>query len=163
MSAYLFEQDFLAIGLANGFREVALPDAWALFASFDGTATDFFKSHREDKPHWYGAKVDNSAEHPEFYSIKAQGEHVKAHGEASCISLLATAGLKLGGTIKAPAEDADNVSNNPYHDDFLKTHTLEQREVRIASLIKSGGSALVNQLAFKAGKSVLGTPLKVTR
>lgn len=157
MSAYLLEDDFRAIGLSMGVREVALGDAWQLFASFDGSARDFFKEHKTDKGHWFDAPAADTVEHAAFHSLAEQGKYLTERGEAATRELLATEGLKLG-QVKPPAKvDADKLSNNPYADNFKGTPA--EKNARIASLIKSGGTSLAASLARAAGKTITGENL----
>lgn len=161
MSVFMLFDDFQAIGLSMGMREVAMQDAWAQFAVYDGTARDFFKEKREDKPHWYAAPAADSVGHTAFYSLAAQGAYAKEHGVDATRELLATEGLKLG-QVKAPAKadpaDAIKGAENPYSDAFKGTPA--ERDARISSLLKSGGSRLVASLAKSAGKTVTNQPLQ---
>jgi hypothetical protein len=139
-------------------REVAAEDAWMLFATYDGTARDFFKERKGDKPHWFNnfAPDADSVEHAAFFSLKAQGEFVREHSLPELVELLKTEGLSPG-KIKPPVkEDATTGSNNPYSDEFKGTPA--QREARIQSLIKSHAT-LATQLARKARKTIDGLPL----
>jgi hypothetical protein len=159
MSAYLIEDDFRAIGLSMGVREVALGDAWLQFESFDGSARDYFTARKADKAHWFDAPGADTVEHAAFHSLAAQGAYVREHGEAATVALLKTEGLKLG-QIKAPAKvDGETIkgSNNPYSESFKGT--AAEREARIASLIKSGTS-LAASLAKAAGKTIDNRPLQ---
>ena len=87
MGVYMIESDFRAIGLSMGAREVALGDAWLQFASYDGSAADFFKSHREDRPHWFNVAGADDSANPALFSLKAQGEFYKEHGHAETVAL----------------------------------------------------------------------------
>ena len=157
MSVYMIEDDFRAIGLSMGMREVAMQDAWLQFATFDGSAREFFAARKQDKPHWFAAPAADTVEHAVFYSLSAQGAYVRERGEAALRELLKTEGLSPGKIKATPKADATTGENNPYSDTFRGTP--EQREARIASLIKSSAT-LAGQLAKAAGKTITNQPLQ---
>lgn len=160
MSVYMQEDDFRAIGLSMNVREVALGDAWLAFASYDGSARDFFTGMKTEKAHWFNAAADTSFNNPIYTSLSAQGQHAREFGAEATAHLLASAGLKLG-QIRPPAkEDGDTVkgANNPYSDTFKGTPA--EREARIASLLKTGGTRLAASLAKAAGKTITGQKLQ---
>lgn len=160
MSVFMLQDDFLAIGLSAGLREVAGEDAWLQFADYKGTARDFFKERKEDRPHWFNAPAADTVEHAAFHSLAEQGKYLTEHGEAATRELLATEGLKLG-QVKAPAKvDAEKIpgANNPYHQNFKGSEI--ERNARIASLIKSGGTSLASSLARAANRTIDNKPLQ---
>lgn len=161
MSVFMIEDDFRAIGLSMGVREVALGDAWLQFASFDGSARDFFTARKPDKGHWFDAPAADTVEHAAFHSLAEQGKYLTEHGEAATVALLKTEGLKLG-QVKPPAkEDAEKIpgANNPYHQNFKGSEI--ERNARIASLIKSGGTSLASSLARAANRTIDNKPLQL--
>jgi hypothetical protein len=162
MSIFMLRDDFVAIGLGMGFREVAAEDAWLLYAEYEGTARDFFREHKEDRPHWFAAPAAASnSEHPVFYSVDEQVVYHREHGEAELRELLAKSGLKPGQVKPGAKEGTADIkgANNPYSDEFLKSHTPAERDARITSLIKSGGTALAASIARAAGKNVMNQKL----
>jgi hypothetical protein len=150
MATYFMREDFEAIGRRAGVREVAFEDAWMLFSDYEGSAAQFFKEHKEDRPHWYAA--NEVTDHAALYSLDEQAKYFREHGEAATRELLASFELKLGQVKPKPKAEVTG-SNNPYADDFKGTP--EEREARIASLIKSGGP-LAASLARSAGKTLTG-------
>jgi hypothetical protein len=162
MGVYMIEDDFRAIGLSMGLREVAAQDAWLQFATFDGSAREFFTARKEDKPHWFATQAADTVEHTAFYSVEAQAAYCKEHGEAATRELLATEGLKLGQIKAAKVEDADSIpgARNPYSDQFRGTEA--EREARITSIIRHGGARLATSLALSAGKTITNQPLRTT-
>jgi hypothetical protein len=154
MATYFMREDFEAIGRRAGVREVAFEDAWMLFSDYEGSAGQFFKDHKEDRPHWYAA--NEVSDHAALYSIDEQAKYVREHGEAAARELLASFELKLGQVKHKPKEAGDG-STNPYSEKFAGTP--EQREARIASLIKSS-AGLATQLARSAGKTITNQPLR---
>jgi hypothetical protein len=160
MGIWMTEDDFRSIGLSMGVREVALGDAWLQFATFDGSAREFFTARKTDKPHWYAAPAVETPEHMAFYSLGAQSAFVKEHGEQAARELLATEGLKLGQVKPAKAADAESIKgqNNPYSDQYKGSEA--ERQARISSLIKSGGTKLAASLALSAGKTIDNKPLR---
>jgi hypothetical protein len=158
MSVFMLQDDFVAIGLSAGLREVAAEDAWMLFATYDGTARDFFKERKGDKPHWFNnfAPAADSTEHAAFHSLAGQAAFLKEHSLPELVELLKTVGLSPG-KIKTPVNvDATTGSTNPYSDEFVGT--AAQKEARIASLIRSSAT-LAGQLARSAGKTITNQPL----
>ncbi len=163
MSVFMLRDDFEAIGLAKGMREVAFEDAWARFATFDGSAREFFEAMKEECPHYFSAPATDTVEHAAFCSVEAQGAFVREHGEAALRDLLKTEGLTPGRVKKAAAVDpADKIKgeNNPYSDSYRGTPA--EREARISSLIRQGGTRLASQLAKAAGKTITGQKLQPT-
>jgi hypothetical protein len=164
MSVFMLQTDFRAIGLARKppIREVALEDAWMRFATYDGSATEFFDESERERPHQFVAPAFDTTEHAAFYSLSAQSAYVKEHGESATRALLATEGLAPGRVKPQPKLDAaDKVpgTTNPYSDQFKGTEA--EREARIASLINNReGTRLAAQLAKAAGKSITGQPLQ---
>jgi hypothetical protein len=163
-------EDFNSVGIQAGHKQGALNDAWADFSGiggyaargpYDGPMVNFFKERKVTasfRYHDYAPAADNP-EHACLFSLKAQGEHVREFGEAATRELLASQGLKLGMIKKVEKDDPDDSANNPYDDNFLKSHTPAQREDRIKSLIKSNAT-LATRLAKKGGKTVTGQPLQ---
>jgi hypothetical protein len=159
MSVFMLQDDFEAIGLSKGMREVAFEDAWARFATYDGSAREFFEAMKTECPHYFNAAADT--EHAALYSLSAQGAHVKEHGEAATRALLAAEGLKLGQIKPVKVDAADRVkgSSNPYSPEFRGTE--KEREARIAGLINNReGTKLAASLARAQNKSITGQPLQ---
>jgi hypothetical protein len=158
----MLREDFDAIGLSMGMREVALDDAWARFATYDGSAREFFAKMKTECPHYFTAPKADTVEHAAFYSLGAQADFVREHGEKATAHLLATENLKLG-QVKPPAK-VDNAekfkgATNPYSDQFKGTKA--ERERQIAALINNrSGTGLAKQLAKAAGKTIAGQPLR---
>jgi hypothetical protein len=127
--------------------------------SFDGQTSfiEHIAQSKIDRPHCFGAEpVEQPKNHPATTNLTAQAAHLKEHCEAATRALLSDAGLKLG-QIKPAAKDDGEIaaSNNPYSDGFKG-----DREARIASIIKSGGTRLAASLAKSAGKTIDGRPLQ---
>jgi hypothetical protein len=162
MSVFMQQDDFEAIGLSKGMREVAFEDAWARFATYDGSAREFFEAMKTECPHYFNAPAADTTEHAAFHSLSAQGAYVREHGEAATRALLATEGLTLGRIkpqAKVDAADKFKGSSNPYADNFAGSPA--EREARIAALINNrDGTRLAAQLAKAAGKSITGQPLQ---
>jgi hypothetical protein len=158
MSVYSSFDDFRAIGLRMGMREVALQDAWDLrFNTYDGSMTEFFTAMKTEAPHYFAAPVENSVEHAAFYSLGAQAAYCREHGEAATRDLLATEGLRLG-QIKPAVKIAFDKDNNPY-DRVTYRGSEAGRQKAIADLIKSKPS-LSADLAHKAGRTIDDLPLR---
>lgn len=162
MSAFMTQDDFLAIGRNRQppFREIALEDAWARFATFNGSATEFFNwaDSPENKPHWFSAPAPDTPESAVFYSRQAQSAFVREHGEAALTDLLKTENLKPGFT-KAPVKTdpaAMPDTLNPWSRAFSGSE--QERNARIASVCKMG-TKLANDLAKAAG-TVIHKPLR---
>jgi len=156
----MIEADIRAIALARGLREVALGDVIRQFPD-DGITSlaEWLESVRAEKPHWFAVVTDGTENEAVLTSLSAQGTYVREHGEAAARELLARNGLKLG-EIKAPTKDEPpKGANNPFD---LKAWrgTPAEREARIASIIKSGGTRFAASLAKSAGVSITGQPLK---
>jgi hypothetical protein len=151
------QTDFEAICLAAGMKKSAIVDALAQFPDDETPVTQWLPAQRAEKPHWFEQAADNKA--PELYSLKAQAAHVIANGEAATRALMAANGMQLGQVKPAAKEDAETVTGarNPYSDKFHGTQA--ERQARIASLIKSGGTKLAASLAKSAGKKIDGSPL----
>jgi hypothetical protein len=166
MGVYMIEDDFRAIGISMGVREIALGDAWLQFASYDGSARDFFSERRSssdpetNKAHWFAAPAADTVEHAAFYSLSAQGAYVREHGEAATRELLATEGLTLGKIKPAKADDPEGITGtkNPYSEKFVGSEA--ERQARITSIIKQGGTKLAASLAKSAGKTIDNKPLQ---
>jgi hypothetical protein len=127
--------------------------------SFDG-ATSFIEHIQKskiDRPHCFSAEpVEQPKNHPATTNLTAQAAYFKEHGEAATLALLSDAGLKLGQIKPAAKDDGEMAaSNNPYSDGFKG-----DREARIASIIKSGGTRLASSLAKSAGKTIDNKPLQ---
>jgi hypothetical protein len=153
------DEDMRALARAEGVREVALGDC---VMGYDDTEpfVRYLRRVKPDKPHWYAVPAVDTPDEAALHSVDAQVRYVKAHSEAELISLLASNGLKPSQT-KAPAKvDAEKIpgATNPYSDQWRGTE--EQRNARITSLIKSGGTALAASLARSAGKTIMNQKLK---
>jgi hypothetical protein len=161
----ILEDDFRAIALQEGVREVCLADAWARFADrqYNGSVREFVKEAKSSTDpeilatHWFAAPVADSADSAALYSLAAQGELVKTHGAVFVTSLLAAEGLKLGQIKKAPKEDFSG-TNNPY----ALPASDPKRAAKIVALVSSGNpktASLTARLALAAGMRIDGTPL----
>jgi hypothetical protein len=157
MSVWMTEDDFRAIGFAKGVREVCLGDAWERFRDYSGSAGEFFDETKSEKiepaPHWWAAPALDTPDEAALYSVQAQGEYVKAHGEAAARGMLAAEGLKLGQVKKRPAPD--HTSNNPYAPAAPGKEAA--RMDAIIALLKSASPTLINSLAKSAGCRIDGT------
>jgi hypothetical protein len=162
-------EDFQAVGLQEGHKEPAFPDAfddysgiggYAQRGPYDGPMRSFFKERKVTQPHRYNsfAPSADNAEHAAFFSLAAQGAHVKEFGEQATRELLATENLRLGQIKKPVAKSEIADSTNPFSDKF--SGTPAQKEARIASLINSDGGKFAAQLAKAAGKTITGGPLQ---
>jgi hypothetical protein len=153
------DDDIKALALAAGIREVAMQDVLLQFPN-DGAQSfaAWLASVKAERPHWFDIVTDGTE--AALFSLKAQGEHVKANGEAATRELLAKHGLKLG-QVKSPATDDDTTikgAANPFSKAYRGPP--DEREARIASIIKSGGTRLAASLAKSAGVSITGQPLQ---
>ena len=165
MGVYNSIDDFEAFMLSapNPMREIVLKDAWPRFKlpKYDDTSMrDFKKEMLTECPHYFAAPAADTVEHTAFYSLAAQAAHVKEFGEAATAELLRTEGLTLGRIKPAKADSAENIpgAKNPYSDQFKGTE--EQRQARISSLIKQGGTKLAASLARSSNKTIDGRPLQ---
>ena len=113
MSIWMTEDDFRAIALTDGVREVALNDLFANFQGHDGSVREFLKEIKPSRPHcWTATQVAGTPDEAALYSLEAQGAYLKANGEPATRALLAAEGLKLGQIRKAAK--VDHATNNPY-------------------------------------------------
>jgi hypothetical protein len=91
----------------------------------------------------------------------------REHGVAELTEVLRAEGLRPWFVRKSePVDPAEKVkgANNPYDDAFQFKETPAEKEAerqkRMASLIKQGGTRLAASLARAAGKSITGQPLQ---
>ena len=149
MALWMTEDDFRAIALQQGVREVCLADAWLRFDGYSGSVREFLKEVKPEAEHWWAAPKADSADSAALYSIAAQGELVKTHGAAFVTSLLSAEGLKLGQIKKAPKEDFSG-TNNPY----ALPASDPKRAAKIIALVSSPNprtASLTASLARAAG------------
>ena len=154
------DEDMRALARVEGVREVALGDCILAYDDSEPFVT-FLKRIRPEKPHWFAAPAADTPDEAALYSVEAQSRYARAHSTEELISLLKANGLTPGKVLKAaPVDPADKIkgSNNPY-DDACKL-SLAEKEKRIASLIKQGGTGLAARLAKAAGKTITGQPLQ---
>lgn len=156
MSIWMTEDDFRALALNDGVREIALDDAWLNFRDYSGSVREFLAEMKPDRPHWWSSPAEDTLDNAALYSIEDQGAYVKAHGVEAARSMLAAEGLKLGQIRKA--EVKDHSKDNPYAPAAAGQEAA--REDRIVRLVKSGGAALAASLAKSAGCDIAGRPLK---
>lgn len=157
MGLYLTRDDFEAIGRQFGANELAADDAWMDFATFDGSAREFYAARKVTHPHRFTsfAPADDSAEHLAFTSLSGQAAHVKEFGEAATRELMASQGMKLG-QIRAPAKNEITESTNPWSDQCKLSP--DAREKAISLLIRTQPTKAAS-LARSAGKQITGQPL----
>jgi hypothetical protein len=154
------DEDMRALARQQGVREVAFQDC---ILGYDDTEpfVTYLKRIKPEKPHWWNAPEVETVENKIFYSLAAQSEYVKAHGEKATADLLATEHLKLG-QVKAPVK-VDPLAkikgvSNPYDDAWKGTEEARQAAIvallaskdpdalrRVASLAKAGGRSISGQ------------------
>ena len=84
MSYYLLRDDFENIGLRMGMLEgTAMDDAYAEFATFNGSVSEFFTKTQKTQPHRFAAPKIDAAGNPVLYNIDAQARYTLEHGEAA--------------------------------------------------------------------------------
>jgi hypothetical protein len=151
--------DQLFIAKQLGALPSAQPDIDLQFeAEGDDTPfSEWLEKQRAAKPHWFALEADAGLE--VLYSVKAQGDHVREHGEAATRALLKANGLTLGQIKPRPKQDASTIKgqNNCYSDAWRGTP--EQRQAKIASMIRSLGTKKVAEIAAAAGRRIDGSPL----
>ena len=121
---------------------------------------EYHEAKRDSRPHWYG-EVSSSPIDDVLTNLTAQGAWVREVGIHAAADVLKRHGLRPGQVFTVSAADkkaAQVGENNPYANNFRGTE--EQRQARIASLIKSGGTKLATSLAASAGKTITGAPLR---
>ncbi|MHC6156583.1 hypothetical protein ACVSQB_33005 [Bradyrhizobium elkanii] len=123
----------------------------------DAPFSKWLDEQRASRPHWFAPQADASLEI--LHSVKAQGDHVRQHGEAATRALLKANGLTLGQIKPRPKEDGSALKGvtNPYSDAWRGTP--EQRQIKIASLIRAMGTRKVAEIAAAAGRRIDGSPL----
>jgi hypothetical protein len=89
----MLDADLKALMKAHGIREVAFDD---VRLNYDDSLSfaEWFEGIKGDKPHWIEPKAQQPGE--EIFSIKAQADYVRAHGERAAHDHLAKFGLRLG-------------------------------------------------------------------
>jgi hypothetical protein len=161
MGVWMLEDDFAAICLADGVKEVAIPDAWQRFATFKGSVRDFLREVKPDALHWWADTTPVSEGNPALYSVAAQGAYLREHGEEACRQMLQENGLKLGQVRKAAPKD--HSKDNPYAP--AKTAAEEAaRQDRIVKLVKSSAT-LAASLARSANPpcDIAGRPMPIKK
>ena len=163
---FIAPDDFRAIALAMGLREIAMEDALMNYdqsASSDQSVRDFLNGMRESRPHWWTVVTDGTEVNDAvLYNVDAQSRYAKENGVHALGDLLARRGLRLGQTLKGAPDakgDGDDLSTNPWSLKFKGDITA--RDARIASILRmnGGGTAMAARLAKAAG-TVVGKPLK---
>jgi hypothetical protein len=152
------EKDFEAIALALGLRKSALQDAMAQYPDDGATSvSEWLPKMRSERPHWFELQTDGTE--AALYSLKDQGAYIRQHGEGAAAELLAANGLKIGQIKQAPKPDAETIkgADNPYSDQSRLTP--EERQKKIASMIRSMPTSAIASIAKAAGKKIDGTPL----
>ncbi|MGY3584328.1 hypothetical protein ACVIGB_006614 [Bradyrhizobium sp. USDA 4341] len=150
------DQTFICTQL--GVVPSAHPDVELQFesAGSDASFADWLQKQRSDKSHWFKLEADDGLEI--LYSLKAQADHVRQHGEAQTRALLAANGLTLGKIKPRPSVDPAKLeaSQNPWHSGFRG-----DRHAKIASMIKSGMSMkAIAEIAAAAGRTISGDPIR---
>jgi hypothetical protein len=160
MAYWVLRDDFDAAARRHEHLDAALDDAWADFATFNGSMEQFFVARKKTHPHRYKVEAVDTTAAPELYNVDAQVRHARANGEDATRVLLASHGLKLGQVLKAKSEGNNlTESTNPFSDRFKGT--AAEKSAAIGRLLTSkGGSKLVRDLAAAGGKTIDGLPLR---
>lgn len=157
MSVFMTQDDFAAIALVDGVREVALGDAWLRFADYKGSVREFLKEIKPECPHYWAAPAADTPDNAALYSVKAQGDYVREHGEAAARSMLASEGLTLGKIRSAPKPDHSG-SNNPYGLPASDPKRME-KIIALISSANPNSARLAASLAASAGCRIDGTKI----
>lgn len=148
--------DQLFISKQLGTVPTANDDIELLFEEEGGDApfSKWLEDQRATRPHWFTIVADSALE--VLYSLKAQADHVREHGEAQTRAVLNANSLTLGKIKPRPKQDASTLApaTNPYHPNFKG-----DRQAKIASMIAGLGAKATAQIAAAAGKRIDGSPL----
>jgi hypothetical protein len=158
MGLYLTRDDFEAIGRQFGANELAADDAWMDFATFDGSAREFYAARKVSHPHRFTsfAPADESAEHACLFSLAEQGKFLREHGQPALEELLRSQSLRLGQVKPKPVAEFTE-STNPYSDQCKLSP--EAKEKAISLLIRTQPTKAAS-LSRSVGRTIDGKPLR---
>jgi uncharacterized protein YukE len=155
-----YDPDFYAICRMHGVREPAYADVVEQWLSDMESLSEFLKRMKPEKPHWFSAAAADVGEIPAaVFDLTEQGKFARENGPAATAEMLSKHGLKLGQVKQASRDTAETIKgqNNPYSAEWRGTEV--ERQSRITSIIRSGGTKLAASLAKSAGKKIDGTAL----
>jgi hypothetical protein len=158
---YIAPEDFRALFLAAGGREVALDDALALYdaaALGDESVHAFLVRTKPDRPHWYIVPTKAAADAEELFSVDAQGRYAKEHGAAALGDFLKQHGMKPGQVKPRPKDEEPDATGtkNPWSPRFVGDAAA--RTAAQAFIIKKG-TRFAATMAAAAGVTIMGAPL----
>jgi hypothetical protein len=158
---YIAPEDFRALFIAAGGREVALDDALALYdatAVGDESVHAFILRHKEDRAHWFTVATKAAPDAEELFSIDAQGRYAKEHGAAALGDFLKQHSMKPGQVKPRPKDQEPDATgeNNPWSPKFKGSDA--ERATAQARIIKMG-TKFAATMAASAGVTIGGVPL----
>jgi len=155
MSVWIMRDDFEAIGKSFGHKtnETCLDDAWMEFATFNGSAIDFFVKTQKAKPYRFEpTQAETTERNLVLYNVDEQTRYARANGLPALEDVLQRSGLKPGQFLPAPTEKISGKKagkDNPWSAEAWNT-TQQSR------VYKTLGETKAKAIAAAAG-CVLGS------
>jgi hypothetical protein len=158
---YIAPEDFRALFIAAGGREVALDDALALYdatAVGDESVHAFILRHKEDRAHWFTVATKAAPDAPELFSVDAQGRYAKEHGDLALNDFLKQHGMRPGQIRPRPKDEEPDATGekNPWSPKFKGSEA--ERTAKQASIIRQG-TKFATAMSAAAGVTIMGVPL----
>jgi hypothetical protein len=159
---YIAPEDFRALFLAAGGREVAMDDALMAYDTYalgDESVHAFITRFlKPERPHQFTVPTKAADDAPELFSIDAQGRYAKEHGAAALGDFLKQRGLKPGQVKPRPKDEAPDATGekNPWSPKFVGDAAA--RTAAQAFIIKKG-TKFAADMAKAAGFTIMGVPL----